>query len=152
MENVAETTQNLAETALHAADRVHSTAEAVSLGATGIQDVTKDAEHVALNLNLDFSSPSEAREEVADELRGLRTRAEDVAEQTLSEVRRVQFTRQEQLDAKESHINPDVTRKQLDLDANRAETKANQAEERKDAVIDSVQKVRVLLVIGIQSL
>ncbi|KAE9404544.1 hypothetical protein BT96DRAFT_989363 [Gymnopus androsaceus JB14] len=141
VENAADTAQNLADNAVHVADQVHDAAEGLDLGAAGIEDVAKDAEHVALNLDFSSTSVPEAREEVVDELRGLKTRAEDVAEHTLGEVRQVQSTRhehaREQRDAQEPH----TTRKQRELDVDRAEAEANQAEEWKDAIVDSVQKI-----------
>ncbi|KAE9395658.1 hypothetical protein BT96DRAFT_942276 [Gymnopus androsaceus JB14] len=79
VENAAETAQNLAEGVVHVADRVHD--------AAGIEDVPKDAEHVALNLDFSSASILEAREQGIDKLQGLKTRAEYVAELALGEAR-----------------------------------------------------------------
>ncbi|KAF9076606.1 hypothetical protein BDP27DRAFT_1398255 [Rhodocollybia butyracea] len=138
VETVATTAQHLSESAARASDQARTVASGVVLGAQAVDDVMKDTERVALNLDLSSASNIETKEErVLKELEALKSRAQVVAGGTLTEVQ----ARQEERARQDLNTPDDRVRSRAQLDVDRAQAGANQAQERKDAIISSVQKI-----------
>ncbi|KAJ3743444.1 hypothetical protein DFH05DRAFT_1209188 [Lentinula detonsa] len=145
VEHAAEMTQDLTDRAIYVADQVQVVAEAIELSAEGMEDVAKDAERVALL--------STTEDDAIHGLRGVKTRAQEEAEQALGEVQTRQkehLSRQEDTQKSESDdANIDKPyrqrKQQQELNADRAKTELKQTEEREDAVVESIRKVLLLI-------